>query len=535
MAEAYDYIIVGAGAAGCVLADRLTGDPKNRVLVLEAGGNDGNLWIRVPAGVTRTLRNPAVSWCYETANEAQLNGRRLFYPQGKTLGGSSSINGHLYVRGQPGDYDHWARLGNRGWSYQDVLPHFKRAETRRGGDPAIRGDDGPLQIQDQRDTHPLVHAFVEAAVAMGLPRNPDYNSGTQEGAGFYQQMMREGRRWSAADAYLKPALRRPNLRLVTRALAERVVLNGRRAVGVVYCRHGREFEARAGREVILCGGAINSPQLLQLSGIGPGDVLRAAGVEVAHELAGVGRNLRDHYIARVQARVQGIATVNELARGPALLGQILRYAVARRGILSMSPGQGHAFARSRPELDRPDLQLIFAPASHGDPRLGAAGLEREPGMTCGALQLRPESQGVCEILSADPTQPPVIRPNYLAEEGDRRVLVAGLAIARRITRTPPLAHYVASEVLPGDEVECEDAWLDFARATGASLHHPIGTCRMGPDPLAVVDERLRVHGLAGLRVIDASVMPTMPSGNTYAPTNMIAEKGASMLLDDRAS
>ncbi len=532
MIETHDYIIVGAGAAGCVLAERLTADGGNRVLLLEAGGHDSNPWIRIPAGVTRTITDRSVNWCYETAAEEHLGGRRVFYPRGKTLGGSSSINGHLYVRGQPADYDHWAQLGNTGWSYRDVLPFFMAAETRAGGDSAVRGRDGPLAIEDQRTAHPLVGAFVEAAARHGLPRNPDYNSGDQEGTGVYQVMMRGGRRWSAADAYLRPAMRRANLRVVTRALAERVLLEGSRAVGVVYCRHSRPIEARAGHEVILAGGAINSPQLLQLSGIGPGEVLQAAGVAVAHELPGVGRNLRDHYIARVQARVRGMATVNERTRGAALLGELLRYAVSRQGILAMSPGQGHAFLRTRPELEAPDVQLIFAPASYADPRLGVAKLEREPGLTLGALQLRPESRGVCEILSDDPTAPPLIRPNYLAETGDRQVLAAGLAVARKIVQTPPLADVVDSELLPGPNVQSAGEWLDFAAATGNTVYHPIGTCRMGPDPMAVVDARLRVHGLAGLRVVDASVMPTMPSGNTYAPTNMIGEKGAAMILED---
>ena len=531
MSQAFDYVIVGAGAAGCVLAYRLTQNPKTRVLLLEAGGRDLSPWIRIPAGFTRTLTDGGLNWGYQTAPEAGTGDRRIWYPRGKTLGGSSSINGHLYVRGQRHDYDHWAQLGNRGWSYADVLPYFKRAESRAGGDPAYRGGSGPLQVQDPRDPPELLHLMVDAVQQTGVRKNPDYNGPEQEGTGLFQTLMKDGRRWSAADAYLRPALSRPNLTVLMRALAEEVLFEGRRAVGVAYCRHGRRHEARAGREVILAGGAVNSPQLLQLSGIGPPELLQRLGIQVRHALPGVGGNLRDHFIVRVGVRAKGIRTVNERAHGLPLAWEIAKYVLFKKGILTMAPGQGYAFTRSRPELEAPDLQFAFAPATYADVKLGAAAVEREPGMTCGGFPQRPESQGTVEIAAADPTQPPLIRPNYLADEIDRRCTVAAGRQARAFLAAPVLQPYYGHETTPGEEVRSDDEWLDYARRTGNTVYHPIGTCRMGADPMAVVDDRLRVRGFEGLRVIDASVMPTMPSGNTYAPANMVAEKGADLVLD----
>jgi len=530
MDDACDFAIVGAGAAGCVLANRLTASGRHRVVLLEAGGADRSIWVRIPAGFTRTIYDRRIGWGYETAPGPGLNGRRIPYPRGRLLGGSSSINGHLYVRGQAADYDGWAQAGCRGWGWDDVLPYFRRAERRPGGDPALRGTDGPLNVQDQRSPHPLTLAFLEAAYRAGLPRNADYNSGNQEGAALYEQLMDRGRRWSAADAYLRPALARPNLRVETGARVERIMFEGRRAVGVAY-RRGGEPRVLKAREVLLCGGAINSPQLLQLSGVGDGERLRALGLDVVRHLPGVGENLRDHCIARIAVRVRGARSLNELSRGLPLVGEVLRYALTRRGLLAMSPAHGAAFARTRPELATPDVQFFFAPASYDSGAFGRTALEREPGMTCGAMQSRPESRGWVRALSPDPAQAPEIQPNYLTDALDCETIVAGLRLVRKFFATPPLARYVAGETLPGPQAESDEALLEHARDSGSTTYHPVGSCRMGIGPDAVTDPAsLRVLGLDGLRVIDASVMPHMVSANTYAAANMIAEKGADFAL-----
>lgn len=527
-----DYVVVGAGAAGCVLADRLSASGRHRVVVLEAGGPDRRLLIKLPAGFSKTIDDPTLNWGYRTAPGPAIGDRVIDFPRGKVIGGSSSINGHLYVRGQGADYDQWAQLGCRGWSYDDVLPYFMRAETRPEGNPSQRGNSGPLWVSDQREPHPLCQAFFEAAAVLGLPSNPDYNSGDQEGTGLYQQLIRSGRRWSAADAYLRPAMRRANVQVVNRALVERISFEDRRATGVVYRKDGRSHRIVAHGEVLLAGGAINSPQLLQLSGIGPGDHLRGLDIEVIHHLPGVGANLRDHYAARLAWRVTGARTLNERARGLALLGEMFRYALTRRGLLAMSPAHAGAFARTRPELATPDMQYFFTPASYEGGRSGRAPLERQPGMSCGCSQLRPESRGWVAAISPDPKAPPEIQPNYLADSIDQTTLVAGMRLARRILAASPLARFVAEETFPGAGARTDEDLLDHARRTGSTIYHPIGSCRMGIDPSAVVDTRLRVVGIQGLRVIDASIMPTMPSGNTYAATNMVAEKGADLVLKD---
>lgn len=531
--EEADFVIVGAGAAGCVLANRLSEDPGTRVLLLEAGGSDRRLWVKVPAGFTRTLHDPRVNWGYRTAPGPAIDGRSVPFPRGRLVGGSSSINGHLYVRGQAADYRTWAQKGCRGWGWEDVLPYFMRAETREGGDPARRGRSGPLRVEDLRETHPLAELFCRAAQKLGLPRNPDYNSGDPEGCFFYQQLMRDGRRWSAADAYLRPAIRRPGLRLLTEALAERVLLEGRRATGVRFRHQGEVREARARRAVILCGGAINSPQLLQLSGIGDPAWLRPLGIEVRHPLEGVGRNLLDHTGVRLAFRVRGMRTFNERSHWPWLGLEVLRYALTRRGLLAVVPSQAGAALRTRPELATPDVMLYFAPGSFEGGRVGATVLEREPGASCVVMQNRPQSQGHVRALSPDPTAAPEIQPNYLADPLDQRTVIDGLRFVRRLFATPPLADHVVVETFPGPAAASDADLLAHARATVGTTYHPTSTCRMGVDPLAVVDPGLRVHGLEGLHVVDASVFPTMISGNTYAATNMVAEKGADLLRGAR--
>jgi choline dehydrogenase len=528
--DEFDYVIVGAGAAGCVLANRLSESGRNTVAVIEAGGKDNHIWIKIPAGFNKTVYDDKLNWGYETAPGPHIDNRRIKFPRGKVLGGSGSINGHLYVRGQAADYDMWAQLGCRGWSWTDVLPYFKRAESRIGGDDAVRGRSGPLRIEDQHDPHPLSDAFMAANEALGLRRTPDYNGGDQEGTLLYQQMMHNGRRWSPVDAYLRPALGRQNLEVVTRALVETVDLEGRRAVGVTCRQNGQRRQIRARRDVILSGGAINTPQLLQISGIGNPEDLGAIGVAVKHALPGVGRNFRDHYAVRVSALVKGAGSLNERSRGLRLVGEVFRYALTRKGLLASSPSHAGGYLKTRPGLETPDMQLYFAPASYGAGRYGTTVLDTVPGMTLGASQLRPESTGHVKALSSDPTAKPEIQPNYLAVQTDRDALLAAMKYLRRLLATAPLSHHVIEENFPGPAVQTDEQWMAHARATGSTTYHPVGTAKLGTDPMAVVDPlSMKVIGLEGLRVADASCMPRMVSGNTYAATNMIAEKAADLI------
>jgi choline dehydrogenase len=531
--EHWDYIIVGAGAAGCVVAHRLAASGEHRVLLLEAGGSDDRLWIRVPAGFTKTLFDPRIGWGYANAPAPATGNRIIPCPRGRVLGGSSSINGHLYVRGQALDYDGWAHGGAPGWGWGDVLPFFQRSETRPGGDPAVRGTQGPLHVADPRMQHPLCEAFLQSLQALGVPRNADYNGGDQEGAGYYQYLIRHGRRWSAADAYLRPALSSSGLTVRQNAQAMGIVFEGQRAVGVRY-RFGNELRTvRAAREVILAAGAINTPQLLQLSGVGDAALLSGLRIPVVLDAPGVGEQLVDHYAVRIAARVRGAQSLNERSHGARLLLEVLKYATARQGILASAVAHAFGFVRVTPGADRPDLQLLFAPASYEAGKMGQTGLEREPGLTCGICQLRPESRGHVRIVSKDPLVAPQIQPNYLDDPRDREFVVRGVRFVRELFATSPLAGLIASETWPGAQVDTDAALEDFIRHNGSTVYHPVGSCRMGIDAGSPVDPLLRVKGLEGLRVIDASVMPSMVSGNTYAATIMIAEKGAQHVLDAR--
>jgi choline dehydrogenase len=535
--ETFDYIIVGAGSAGCVLANRLSEDGSASVLVLEAGPSDWHPYIHIPAGFIKTFHDARVNWLYSMEPSEWTGGRRILAPRGKTLGGSSAINGHIYNRGQRMDFDTWAQLGNRRWGYADVLPYFRRLERRLGdADATFRGRDGALTVSDLDWLHPLCEAFIAGAESLGIPRNPDYNGAHQEGVAYAQRTIHNGRRVSAATAFLHPARKRRNVSVRTRSHTMRLLFDGRRCTGVAYAAGGRNGTARtvrAAREVILSAGAYNSPQLLMLSGIGPAPLLQSLGIPVRHALAGVGESLRDHYAPRFTARVKNVETINESARGLKLVREIVRYVTTRKGILALNPTLIYCFWRSEPDIANSDLQFTFTPASY---REGVQGeLDLEPGMTIATWQQRPESRGWVRVRSADPFEAPIIQPNYLAEESDRRVLLAGMNLARRLLKTEPLQPYYDYEDFPGDQVQSDAELLDAARQRGTTTFHPSGTCRMGPrsDPLAVVDDTLQVHGLEGLRVIDASIMPTMLSANLNAATMMLADK-ASDLIRGRA-
>ena len=526
----FDYVIVGGGTAGCVLANRLSEDGRQTVLLLEAGPRDRSPWIHLPIGYGKTMFHKTLNWGFYTEPEPTMNDRRIYWPRGRTLGGSSSINGLIFVRGQAADYDGWAQMGNRGWAWDDVLPYFIRSEHNSKGASEAHGGDGPLWCSDIRAKHELIETIIEGAAELGVPRTDDFNAGDSEGVGYYQLFTRNGLRCSTAVAYLNPARERPNLEILCDAQATGVILEGRRAVGVRYRRNGRSCEARAG-EVLLTAGALQSPQLLQLSGIGPGALLREHGVAVAHELPGVGRNLQDHLQIRLMYKVaKPITTNDDLASvtGKARIG--LQWLLTRGGPLAVGINQGGLFTRVLPGSATPDVQFHFGTLS-----ADAAGGQPHPwsGCTFSVCQLRPESRGTVTIKSRDPFEAPAMHANYLATETDQRCTVEGIKFARRLAATAALTPLLTEEYRPGPDVQGDDALLDFARNTGATIFHPAGTCKMGSDPMAVTDARLRVHGIDALRVIDCSIMPTLISGNTSAPVVMIAEKAADMIREDR--
>ena len=533
MVETFDYVIVGAGSAGCVLAARLAAQNRHSVCLIEAGSRDWHPMIHIPVGWMKLMRNPRFNWMYEAEPSKWTGGRRIPVPRGKTWGGSSSINGNIFNRGAASDFDHWAQLGNPGWDYESVLPRFRSLEDWRG--PSVgesRGSGGPLKVTPSAWTHPLCDAFLAGAEALGIPRNPDYNSGTQFGAAYAQRTIASGRRQSAATAFLRPNLRNPNLHVLSNAHVTEVTLDGRVATGVRVQKGGRQFGVKARRDVILSGGVINTPQLLQISGIGDPDHLKAIGVPLQHALPGVGRNLRDHYTPRFTARVKGTRTFNERSRGLALGQETLRWLMGRPSILSLPSTACYAFAKSDPILDESDLQLTFMPASYKEGNQSQ--LDDEPGMTLAAWQQRPESVGSVLARTAHAFDKPKIDPNYLSAPGDRKVLLAGLKLARRLMRTEPMQPFFGGEIYPGDAIQSDDDLLGTAVERGTTTFHMIGTCRMGPahHTDTVVDHRLCVHGVKNLRVADASIMPTMPAANTNAAALLIGEMAALFLKQD---
>ncbi|MFB0991911.1 MAG: GMC family oxidoreductase N-terminal domain-containing protein [Rhodospirillales bacterium] len=530
----FDYIVIGSGTAGSVVAARLSETGKHSVCVLEAGPPDRNPFIHIPAGVMYTLQNPKINWLYTASGSEGTAGREITQPRGKTLGGSGSINGHIYSRGHRMDFDSWAQKGNHGWGYADVLPYFKRSEIKIGaGDPVFHGRGGPFTVTDIDEKHPLCDAFIEGAQSIGIPHNPDYNGKTQEGIAYAQRSVHKGRRVSPARAFLHPAMARPNVEVMTNTHTQKIIIENKRTTGVQIKRGGPSGSLEfitANKEVILCAGAIASPQLLQLSGIGAPAHLQGIDVSVAHELPGVGENFRDHYSVRLMARIQEMQTFNERVRGVNLVKEVAKYALYRKGALALTPTLIYCFWKSDQSLDYSDIQLTFTPASY--PQGLRTGLDRFPGATVACWQQRPESVGYIRAKSNNPFEYPEIQANFLAEEKDRQILLSAMRLSRQIMNSKPFSPYVAEETWPGISRQSGEELLQHARETGNTAYHPMGTCRMGPagQTNTVVDDQLRVHGIDGLRVADASIMPMMPTANLNAGTLMIGEKASDMIL-----
>ena len=529
--KVYDYIIIGAGSAGCVLANRLSQDTNNQVLLLEAGGKDTSPWIHIPVGYFKTMHNPKTDWCYMTEPDPGINNRQLQWPRGKVLGGSSSLNGLLYVRGQKQDYDHWQKLGNKGWNYSSVLPYFKKSEDQERGANAYHGVGGPQKVSDLRLRRPIADQFIKAAQETGIPENEDYNGEQQEGVGYFQQTAHKGFRYSTAKGFLKPVKNRANLTIITKAHVTRLILQGTRVEAVDYLHKGKQQQARATQEIILAAGAIGSPQILQLSGIADSKLLENVGIAQTHQLAGVGQNIQDHLQIRLVYKTNLRTLNDELNSYIKQLKVGLQYLLTRTGPLTLAASQVTIFTRSQPKLSRPDIQFHMQPLSADKP---GDGVHPFSAFTASVCQLRPKSRGHLSIISNNPLDHPKIYPNYLSHAEDRRVSRNAVKVARAIAAAPSLKQYITEELYPGEKYQSDKELLEAARQFSQTIYHPVGTCKMGKDKYAVVDDRLRVHGLQGLRIADASIMPTIVSGNTNAPTIMIAEKAADMILEDAA-
>ena len=525
-----DYIIVGSGSAGSIIANRLSEKSNIKISIVEAGGSNTHPFIKMPAGFIKTINDKRFNWCFKTEASREVNNREIFFPRGKGFGGSSSINGHLYVRGQPDDYNQWAQLGNLGWGYDDILPYFKKSENKEGGNDDYRGKNGPLFVTDIVDKHPICEEFIKGSKELNIPLQEDYNSSNQEGIFYYQRTIKNGMRFSASDAFLKPALKRKNVQIYSNTMVLKIIFKNKKAIGLVCEKDNKKFEIFAEKEIILCAGAIGTPHLLQISGVGNPEHLKNIGVLTLHESKNVGEGLQDHYAVRVSNSINKPVSLNERARGYKLALEVMKWIIFKKGLLSYSPAHVGAFLKSSPKIDFPDLQFVFTPASYSEGMIGK--LQNTPGITCGVWQSRPHSRGYVKAVSNDINEPPLIQPNYLKEKIDQDLMIEGVKRCRALLKTSNINKISIKENLPGKDIKTDNEILDFIRNNGGTVYHAIGSCRMGMDKSAVVNSELKVNGIQNLRIVDASIMPTMPSGNTNAATMMIAEKASDLIKKD---